>query len=95
MKPFAEHFYHSKAWQRCRDAYFTSQHGICEKCDGAGLIVHHKTELTPGNIHNPAIAFGWDNLELLCLACHNAVHLSGEATAEGLAFDAEGNLAKR
>lgn len=65
-KDFAKSFYHSKAWQDCRDAYFVSQHGICERCGGAGKIVHHKVELTSQNINNPEITLGWDNLELTC-----------------------------
>ena len=95
MKPFAEKFYHSRAWRKCRNAYYVSQHGLCERCGNAGLIVHHIIELTPKNINDPNITLNWNNLELVCQACHNAEHMGGEVTAAGLVFDADGNLVKR
>lgn len=91
MQPWAKPFYNSKAWRDCRDAFFASKFGLCEECGDAGLIVHHKTSLTPVNIHDPEIALSWDNLELLCLECHNRAH-GGASTAEGLEFDERGNL---
>lgn len=91
MKPFAKKFYKSKAWINCRDTYFVSQHGLCEKCGGAGLIVHHKEKLTPFNIYDVNVTLNWDLLELLCLDCHNREH-GGASTAEGLRFDSNGDL---
>lgn len=54
---------------------------MCEECWRNGIIetgsrdrpleVHHRIPLTDQNIRNPAIAFGWDNLELLCKDCHD------------------------
>lgn len=38
--------YKSKAWQKCRDAYYISRFGICERCGGPGVIVHHKIPIT-------------------------------------------------
>ena len=94
MKEFAKWFYKSKIWQRCRDAYYAFRFGICERCGGTGLIVHHKIELTPSNIHDSNITLNWDNLELLCQTCHNIEHHgSGEGLVrEGLMFDGDGNL---
>jgi hypothetical protein len=41
----------------------------------------------------PEIALNLDNLECLCLACHNAEHASaGSATAAGVSFDENGNV---
>lgn len=91
---FATKFYNSKAWQQCRDAYYISQHGICERCHGVGLIVHHKIELTPANINDPSIALNWANLELLCLECHNREHGNVEVLEDGLSFDEDGNLTR-
>ena len=95
LKPFARGFYNSKAWQDCRNAYFVSQHGLCEKCQCAGKIVHHKVGLTPENINDPTITLNWENLELLCQECHNQVHFACEAVVGDLAFDADGNLVQR
>lgn len=92
MQPWARPFYKSRAWQSTRDAYYASQHGLCERCGGAGKIVHHKQYLTPENIHDPSVALNWENLELLCQDCHNEEHHGSEVTAEGLRFDEDGNL---
>lgn len=94
MKPWAEHFYKSKAWRDCRDAFFIYKHGICERCGGHGEIVHHKEYLTPTNINDPNITLNWDNLELLCQDCHNKEHSKELPISEGLMFDEEGNLYK-
>lgn len=88
---FAKKFYASKAWISCRDAFFLSKFGICEKCGGPGLIVHHKIWLTPFNINDPEVTLNWDNLQLLCLDCHNREH-GGDVVAEGLCFDDNGDL---
>jgi hypothetical protein len=92
VKEFAQWFYKSKAWRECRNGYFLSQHGICERCDGAGRIVHHKKYLTPANITNPSIALDWSNLELLCDACHQKEHQGTRSTAESVNFDENGDV---
>lgn len=99
MKPFAEKFYKSKAWQQCRYGYIQSVHGLCERCLKKGIykpgkIVHHKTTLTPANINNPEIALNWERLEYCCQDCHNLEHHGSEVTAEGTYFDEEGNLVR-
>lgn len=95
MKPWAEKFYKSKAWRDCRDAYFTFKHGLCERCNGPGKIVHHKDYLTPQNINDPNVTLNFDNLELLCQECHNEEHLGTGATVRGLKFDENGDLVRR
>ena len=72
--PFAKKLYASKAWQQCRNAYKAYKHGICERCGAPGDEVHHKTYLTPANVNDPEIVFGWNNLELLCRSCHIEEH---------------------
>ena len=74
MQAWAEWFYLSKAWKKTRKAYKKSQNGLCERCKGAGRIVHHKIYLTPKNINNPLYTLDWSNLELLCYDCHNKEH---------------------
>lgn len=78
-KEFAGNFYVSQAWKKCRKAYISYAGGLCERCLRNGLIVpgkivHHKEHLTPETIKDPAKAYGFDNLELLCEACHAAEH---------------------
>lgn len=79
MQEFSESFYKSRIWQKTRAAYASSVGGLCEHCLKAGIcrageIVHHKQELTPDNIADPAISLSWDNLELLCRDCHGKAH---------------------
>lgn len=101
-KEWTNGFYTSKEWRKTRDAYYRFQCGRCERCmdevlAGArrfedinpGIIVHHKKELTPENINDPAVALSFDNLELLCDEHHNRQH---KAKAKRYTFDAKGNL---
>lgn len=79
MREFAEKFYKSKTWQRCRMAYAKSRGGLCERCYAEGRItpgeiVHHKIYLTPETIRDPGVSLNWDNLELLCRDCHGDEH---------------------
>jgi len=95
MKPWAVRFYKGKAWKDCREGYFLSQHGICQRCGGAGRIVHHVKEITPDNIHDPDVTLNWANLELCCQDCHNKEHRSGDLVTDGLMFDEDGDLVRR
>ena len=72
-------FYESIAWKECRAAYAASVGGLCEQCYAKGRIVpgeivHHKIHLDPFNMHDPAVALNWDNLQLLCWGCHGKEH---------------------
>ena len=40
----------------------------------AAQCVHHKIWLTADNIKQPEIALNKDNLQSLCLQCHNRIH---------------------
>lgn len=92
-KEYAKRFYNSKAWRTCRDSYFKSMYGLCERCGNGGKIVHHKVYITPDNIGDPSITLNWDNLELVCQDCHNKEHSEGYgAINDGLMFDEDGNI---
>jgi len=78
-REFAQRFYKSKRWQKCRAAYIKSVGGLCERCLAKGLIVpatmvHHKIYISPQNINDPNITLNFDNLEALCNDCHAAEH---------------------
>lgn len=92
---FATKFYHSKQWLECRESYITLVHGLCERCSGPGYIVHHKIYLTPENINDVSITLSFDNLEYLCLDCHNLEHNEGVVTGEDCVFNSEGELIGR
>lgn len=79
MREFARAFYQSQAWRHARAAYVKEKRGLCERCLAKGLytpgvLVHHKTPLTPENITDENIALGHDNLELLCRDHHAEAH---------------------
>ena len=97
-KEFAKKFYKSSAWQKCRASYIKSVHGLCERCNNPGYIVHHKILLTASNINNTDITLNWDNLEYLCLDCHNLEHNfereKKSSTRKGLKFNEKGELVK-
>lgn len=102
--------YRSKAWQRNRVAFALSRYCICERCNRpvyvSGItdyipkenrlryVVHHKEYLNEGNYTNDKVAYDWNNLELLCIDCHNEEHKKQSATRDGLMFDEFGNLIK-
>lgn len=98
MKAYAEHFYSSQAWHKCRRAYLSS-HALCERCLEHGeivpaKIVHHKNYITPDNISNADIILNFDNLEALCQDCHNVEHY-GEKVILNYLFDVDGKLVAR
>ena len=79
MKQFAESFYKSQQWQKCRAEYYKYRGGLCERCLENGLIrpgeiVHHKIHLTPENISDPHITLSFQNLQLLCREHHAEEH---------------------
>ncbi len=79
MSKETEAFYKTTMWQNCRDAYYKSKQGLCERCLArgqykAGEIVHHIKHITPKTMNDPAVTLNFDNLQLLCRDCHAIVH---------------------
>lgn len=65
-----EKLYRTGRWSRMKDYVIDRENGICQRCGKLiidNFIVHHKTIATKENF------FDSDNLELLCLECHNHV----------------------
>lgn len=99
MKPYAKAFYLSQAWIDARNAYKQSKAGLCERCLANGLynpcdIVHHEIYITPDNINNADITLNWDNLECLCIDCHNKEHMS-KKTERRYVIDENGKASPR
>lgn len=87
-------FYHSAKWLRTREAYISKVGGLCERClkQGrvcSGYIVHHKIPINAENISDPSILLSFDNLEYLCLDCHNQEHYK---TAKRWTLGADGSI---
>lgn len=56
-------------------------------------IVHHKIHLNDTNINDPYISLDWNNLELLCVDCHNKEHMQKNIEVrEDITFDSEGRV---
>ena len=82
-------FYGSKEWRRVSAAYMNSKLYICERCGRPATICHHKKWLNASNVHDPNIALNQNNLEALCIECHNAEHGRRHDVA---VFDDKGNI---
>lgn len=84
-------FYKSKAWKRASAAYMASKNYICERCGKPAQICHHRKWLDGSNVNDPSIALSFDNLEALCIECHNAEHgLQHSITL----FNGDGSIAR-
>lgn len=89
----AKRLYKSAAWRRCRESYISKVHGLCERCEEPGKIVHHKTHIDSENVHDPEVTLNHSNLEYLCQTCHNREHHEKYSPVRyGMAFDNDGNL---
>lgn len=95
---FAEKFYNSTAWRKCRESYIAERvlinGGMCEMCGAElGYILHHKIWLTADNISDPDIALNHDNLMFVCHTCHNKIDQEGgNKNDERYTFDETGQL---
>lgn len=103
-----EDFYNSKAWKRVRKNIWIKQNLLCARCgkpvyvDGISDwipkerrvkgIVHHKEYLNDTNIGDENITLKEENLEGLCIDCHNHEHFKTTATRSEYTFDENGNL---
>lgn len=86
-RPIRNKFYHTTEWKKVRDYYFTLKMGMCERCKkdkgylNKGIIVHHKKYIKDQDFitWNKEILLSINNLELLCLECHNKEHMREKA----------------
>lgn len=95
-RDFARSFYDSTAWRKCRKSYISQRQsidgGLCEHCQQElGYIVDHIEELTPENINDPYITLCHDNLQYLCLPCHNTKTF-GKKEEQRYIFDSNGMI---
>lgn len=103
-----EKFYQTKAWKNVRKTIWLKQSCLCNRCNRPvyvnGIsewipkdkrlkgIVHHKEYLTDNNFKDDSIAFNEDNLEGICIDCHNKEHFKTNSIRDGLMFDEDGNI---
>ena len=87
-------FYDSVKWKKVRAYIKKRDHGICTKCGGIGVEVHHIIPLAETNVYTE-LAIDPNNLTLLCVECHNAERSVNGLVRHDVYFDAEGNLCKK
>lgn len=106
-----QEFYQTKAWKQVRKNIWLKQSCLCNRCHRPvyvnGIsewipkekrlkgIVHHKEYLNDTNFNDINISLNEDNLEGVCIDCHNKEHFSTTATRDDLLFDDEGNIVPR
>ncbi|MFS8189493.1 HNH endonuclease [Rossellomorea marisflavi] len=95
-------FYKSKEWESLRRRALERDNHECQECRRQGRVhldskkvegkrksielnVHHKYEIE----YFPKLALVLDNLETLCLNCHNKVHGKGFKPAKEKKWDDE------
>ena len=71
----AKPFYKTKAWQMAREAALARDGFLCQSCLRDGRLtgantVHH---IKPLELF-PALALTLENLESICVTCHNKAH---------------------
>ena len=60
-----------------------------------GYIVHHKCYIDTSNVFDSNITLNFENLELLCLDCHNKEHFEvNDFTKDGMLKEQDDDLMK-
>lgn len=68
---------------------------MCEHCDKPGYICDHIKEINIYNVDDPNITLNHENLQYLCLSCHNKKTFAKYSVVrEDVKFDSQGNLVK-
>lgn len=106
-----EKFYKTKLWEDITKYIWLKQKCICSRCGRPvykrGIsewipkdkrikgIVHHKEYLDDNNFLDPNIALNENNLEGICIDCHNKEHFQSSCLKDDVMFDEMGNLIKK
>lgn len=88
-------FYQSKAWKAMRKYIRIKYKSTCQECGKNGFLVHHIKPVTDANLHDPMITLNEENLTLLCIDCHNFIHMDSKYIRNDVEFDENGQLIKR
>ncbi len=99
-------FYYTTQWKKTAKSFKVYKNFMCENCNNMyinndckmsveqQLQVHHKNPVTPEKIlNNDSSLYDFDNLELLCIKCHNAERRTGGVCADGYKL-VEGRMVK-
>lgn len=76
--------YNTPEWKSLSKA-FKMANPLCERCLKKGVIkpschIHHKVSFmsTDNELKRMELAYDWENLEALCVECHNKEHNSSK-----------------
>ena len=74
-----QQLYVSKPFRELRRTLIVERGARCERCgaileDPSQVIAHHRVEITLQNLNDPSVTLNPDNIELVCLTCHNKEH---------------------
>jgi len=88
--------YHSIRWKKLKKQK-KILNPFCEECQRKGIltptyIVHHKEWINEKNYEDDDVFYNIDNLESVCLDCHNRIHFSDD---KEYYFDSNGDLIKK
>ena len=88
-------FYQSKAWKSMRKYIRIKYKSVCQECSKNGYIVHHIKPVTNENIYDETITLNEENLTLLCMECHNYIHMDSKFIRNDVEFNDQGQLVKK
>ena len=73
--------YHSARWKRVRQHILKRDGGVCCKCGAVNkvMIIDHIKEIKDA----PELTWDYDNLECLCIPCHNSKTVIARKQREG------------
>jgi len=74
FRKWQQKFYNSKRWKELRNEVRAEKKMRCDKCTKlirGKSIVDHIKEIDEQNKEDESITLSKDNLQLLCLSCHN------------------------
>lgn len=75
-------FYKDDKWRNLSRAYIADKKYKCEDCGQIAAEVHHKEPVqTPEGWER---RYEWENLQALCIKCHNKKHKRFEKRKKGL-----------
>lgn len=111
MRSTNREFYESKTWKQVRLNVWIKQNCLCARCKKPVYvnklsewipkdkrlkgIVHHIEYLNNNNVNDINVSLNEDNLEGLCINCHNKEHFTTNVVRKDVMFDEDGNLVSR
>jgi len=88
-------FYSSKQWVKLAKYIRIKYYYVCQRCGHRGTYVHHIIPITNKNVTDANVTLNENNLTLLCLQCHNLIHMGTSSIRKDVKFNKHGQLIKK